>query len=491
MKEPKDNLQPETIDHVIEDGGLSLQDRQTTRLIQHLYTVSQEYARENEHSLDRIWSRMAQSLEHSVFLPAQWKQPEEKQIDIEEREAMQDNNISWGIASPTYISQPKKRRSFLRGLGISLVAAVAIITIVSFTLFSGVLRSAAPRAGNGSSTITGSAGQQQQPVQQKAISNGKLVCSVGFDVRPLPPFDYTTIQVGWSAQGKIAALTDDNFMIFSAKDCSAKNTKPTRVYEANWSPDGKKLVTASSSNDALDVLDSNGNSIVNIPFTQLGTIFVGQVSWSSDGTKLIFVSQESNHQSSIKSVDAANGGNVKALMKVDGNEGLSGVTGLSPDGKYALLTQFNTSTKQKEHSIWDVNAGKKVSDLPSDNGKGGFSAAVFSPDGSLFAQGGNGKIQIYSTADGKLQSSFEDHDAGGPDDLAWSPDGKYLAASATSINIYDVNAKKIVTTFGQVGAHHAISHLAWAPDGNGLVSSTNLVPDDGHSQTLVNVWALS
>jgi WD40 repeat protein len=75
--------------------------------------------------------------------------------------------------------------------------------------------------------------------------------------------------------------------------------------------------------------------------------------------------------------------------------------------------------------------------------------------------------------------------------LAWSPNGKYLAESATSINIYDVNAKRIVTTFGKVGANHKIFSVAWAPDGSGLVSSADLMPDDGHSQTLVNVWAFS
>src|SRR5207248_1012228 len=141
----------------------------------------------------------------------------------------------------------------------------------------------------------------------------------------------------------------------------------------------------------LDVLDSNGNSIKNIPFTQLGAISVGPLTWSSDSTKLIFVSDESNHQSSIKSVDVANGGNVRTLMKMSGDGGTSGITDLSPDGRYVLMTQLNKSAKQKEHSIWDVNTGKKVSDLPSDDGKGGFSTEAFSPDGSLIAVGGKGK----------------------------------------------------------------------------------------------------
>ncbi len=507
MKEQNDNLQPETIDHVIESNrnngsnGLSVQDRQTTRLIQHLHTGTQEFAQENERSLDRIWSRLAQSQEHAIFLPAQWKQSEEKpgttpgtiHSTIKEVKVMQqDENVSWGMNPPIDIVQPKKRRSILRMVGLSLVAAVAIVTILSFTVFSGILRPATPTANKGTSTITGAPGHQEQP-QQPTISSAKLTCSVGLDVRALPPFDYSITRADWSAQGKIAVTSTDTMTTFSAKDCSGKSTtNPSAIYEASWSPDGTKLVTADSSAEALNVLDSNGKTIANIPFTQLGATFIGEIFWSSDSTKLTFIADEPNHQGSIKSVDA-NGSNLKTLMHIDTNGGTSGINALSPDGKYALVVQFNKSTKQKELSIWTVNPWKKVSDIPTD--KQGYDAAVFSPDSSLFALAGTSQVHIYSTADGKLQSSFNDPDAGeGVKDiggLAWSLDGKYLAESATSINIYDVNAKKIVTTFGKVDAHHKIFSVAWAPDGSGLVSSADMIPDDGHSQTQVNVWKLS
>src|SRR4051812_15977750 len=59
MKEHEDTLNPETIDMLTERpyGPLPLEEH---RLVQDLYTLSQEYARENEHSLERIWSRLAQ-----------------------------------------------------------------------------------------------------------------------------------------------------------------------------------------------------------------------------------------------------------------------------------------------------------------------------------------------------------------------------------------------------------------------------------------------
>ncbi|HTK07211.1 MAG TPA: hypothetical protein VL485_08580 [Ktedonobacteraceae bacterium] len=490
MSEEKDNVQPETIDHVLEDGWLPPQDRQTARLVQHLQLGSQAYAQANERSLDHIWQRLAQSQEHSVFLPAQWKQQEGKIITVKEKVIMEDNNASWGTNSSPSLSPARKRRPLLRTIGLSLIAAVAIVTIVSFTAFSGILRPASQTANKGQSTITGAPAQQQQP-QPPAISSAKLACSVGLDVRALPPFDYSITRADWSAQGEIAVTSTQNLTTFSAQDCSGKSTKSLAVYDAIWSPDGKKLLTADSSAAALNVLDSKGHTIANIPFTQLGAVSVGSPVWSSDSTKIIFAAVEPNHQSSIKSVDA-NGSHLKTLMKMSNNE-MSGVTALSLDGRYALMVQPNVATKQKDLSIWNVSTGKKVITLPSSVDH--YDAAVFSPNSSLFAIGGASNVQIYSMADGKLQSSFNDPDAGeGVKDLsglAWSPDGKYLAESATSINIYNVNAKKIVTTFGKVDAHHKIFSVAWAPDEHGLVSSADLIPDDGHSLTTVNVWTLS
>ena len=485
-----DNFSPEQIERL--PDTLPPED---ARLLSDLQAAYQPEADNHRRSLERVRARLAQQEAHGRnALPTQGKQFEGKIIRIKEKKIMEDKHSLQGMNSSMPLPQAKKRGSIVRTVGISMVAAVAIITIVSFTIFSNVLRPAPQTAGNGSSTLTGTAGQQQA-VQQKEISNGKLVCSVGLDVRALPPIDYAITDVSWSAQGKIATASDGDFTIFSAKDCSAKITNLTSFYEESWSPDGKKLVMADGSADTLNVLDQNGHSIANIPFTQLGAISIGSLVWSSDSTKLTFISLESNHQNSVKTVDAANGGNVKTLMTVPGNGGTSGILGLSPDGKYALVNQLNFSAKQKEHSIWDVNTGKKVSDLPSDNGKGGFDAYAFSPDGSLFAQSGNGKVEIYSSADGKLQVSIADPAAAnakyGVRDIAWSPNGKYLAVAANSISIVDINAQKIVTTFGQVDAHHQISRVAWAPDGSGLVSSTNQVPDDGHSQTPVNVWALS
>src|SRR5581483_5629909 len=112
-------------------------------------------------SLEHIWQQVQTRRDRAVIsaqrnertLQSPRKQPEGKIIMIKEKEVMEDKNVSWGMNSSTPLSQAKKRGSILRSVSISLVAAVAVITILSFTVFSGVLRPAPQTADKGSSTL--------------------------------------------------------------------------------------------------------------------------------------------------------------------------------------------------------------------------------------------------------------------------------------------------------------------------------------------------
>ena len=481
MNEQHENVQPETIDQVIEGGKLSLHDRQTTRLIEHLHGCSQEYAQENERSLDRIWSRLTQRQEHPVFLQTQRKRPEEQPIPLsrKERTVMQDDP-RFGVRNRPPSSRLKQLHSLGHVVSVSLLVAVALITIVSFTIFSNVLRPAALTTGKG--TMTGAPRQQQQLQQQKTISNGSLVCSVGIDNPPNGVFPGGVL-VDWSTQGEIAAASPSNVTMFSARDCSAKTSKPlSKSYPGKWSPDGNKLFIVSN-NKTLNILDKNGSSLATIPSAQLGSSYLNGMTWSSDSTKLIFVSQDSNHQESIKSIDAPTASNEKTLMTAPSG---SVVILLSADGKFALLLKTC-----KSFSVWDVNSGKKVSDDISPQGLAGM---AFSPDSSLLALDSGRQVQVYATATGKLVTSFDstkDTLRPPPISLAWSPDGTYIARGQDAITIYDVKAGKKVATFGQVDGEHKVKALAWAPDSTGLVSSTTPIKPNDHSQAPVNVWKLN
>lgn len=499
MKEQKDTLQPETIDHVIEAGALS-QDHQTNRLIQQLHASAQEYAQENERSLDRIWSRLVQSQEHSsVFLQEQRQHPEENVIAIKERKAMKENNVSWGMSPSTPPSQAKKRPSLLRVAGISLIAAVAVITILSFTVFSGVLRPA-PQTTNNKSTITGSQNHQQQQnqqqQQQRVITNGKQVCSFNAGSKVAINGAPWSADLSWSSQGQIATTTYSGVKVYSAKDCKATAFSQPQIQQAYrpvWSPDGSKLLVSNGGDMGDYVLDSNGKII-----TKLKDHIIGDGIWSSDGKKIIFTPHDDStpttaqttlkdFKESIKAVDISNGNKITTVSQLPDNYS---VVSFSSNGKLALLQHPDMARKSKDLAIWDMSAGKLLSNNAT------FPEATYdmqlSPDGSLIALDQEGKIDIYTTSNGKLLASFENKVAGeGVHTLAWSPDGKYLAESADTIKIFDVTAKKLATTFGKVNDPQWITTLVWSPDGSAIASSTMTKSDDQPSDMPVNVWQLS
>jgi WD40 repeat protein len=445
------------------------------RLMDELQALYQPQAADHARSLERVRARLAQreALKRNSRV-MQEVHTEGRIIAIQNKKIMEDQNASWGMNPSTPSLQTKKRSSIVRIIGMSLVAAVAVITILSFTVFSGALQFAPQTAGNKTSTITGA--------QQKTISNAKLVCNLAVDDLGQLPLLNSSAQVDWPVQGKVVAHSSKTSVIFSAKDCNGKKTLTNENHQAAGSPDGKKIATASYNTDTLDIEDSDGNTVKSITFAQLGTNVLPEMVWSSDSTKLFFIAEGANYASTINSIDT-DGGNLKTLLKLDNNnQSPRGFIKLSPAGKYALMFD------QKAYSIWDVNNGKKVSEFPSTSGKSDKSLA-FSPDSSLLAIGEENQISIFSTANGESMTTLNYK---GTEDLAWSPDGKYLAVCSTAISIYDVNAKRAVTTFGKVAdpAREKVVSLAWSPDGTGLVSSLEQ-PDDGKASTPVSIWALS
>ncbi|HEY0753782.1 MAG TPA: hypothetical protein VGD98_07460 [Ktedonobacteraceae bacterium] len=476
-------MESQIINQMLEDGSLSPRDQQTTRLIQHLQACSQEYAQANEHSLDRIWSRLVQHQDQPFSLLAQWKPSEEKIIILKERKAMQDTPISGGMNSSSSLFQPKKRRSLRRVVGLSLVAAVVLITIVSFTLFSGLLRSTAPTANKGAKTITSA-----PTPQQTALSHGTLVCSFSAGPEVMLTNVPWNPALAWSSQGEIAVVSYASVKAYSAQNCTSTTFAQSsiqRTDKALWSPDGKKLLVGDVGDNSVYVLNSQGMIIAHLSNASMA------ITWSSDSTKIFFAAQDSRQELHlVQSMDLSNGNQITTLATFPGNSVI--INQLSPDGKLALVEQANAikGSKSVSASIWDVNSVKKISDLPSNVDKYGIDAA-FSPDGSQLAVSMAGVLQIYTT-NGHLLTSFKDTSpANEVQTLAWSPNSKYLAKSSNAIKIYNSATKKLVATFGAVDAQHQIISLAWAPDNTGIASTTIVlaggIPDDN----MVNVWKLS
>jgi WD40 repeat protein len=475
MEEPENGFTPEAIDAQTEHGfdRLSLDER---RLIQDVYTLSQAYKHENERSLERIWSRFAQSQEQALL-----SQNRRQETLVMRGKTMREDNISHGREFGTLKSQSKghTRPPVWRTLGI--VAAVAVIAVLvgGWSLLTNSMRHGTP---------LGHAQNTQQTQTEKVIHSGKLVCTFAGDNSSLAVPAQPTL--AWSSQGQIAS-TYSNLKTFNAQNCAKALTGSQQYTQASWSPDGTRLLVQNTTYQ-VQVLDAATGHVIST-FHPAGNSAATQSAWSADGKQVISLVEEkarTNQTLSVQIWDATTGAPIRTTLNIPATKAVPlgqayGQLPMSADGKYLAILN-----PDKNVEIWDTTRGTKVSTLPF---KEDVSALAWSPEGKSLALGllNAAKVEIWSVADASMLGSFKDHDtwAKAIGYLAWSPDGKYLAESTSTIHLYDIKKQAIVATFGKTTKPQSIAFLAWSPKGDMLASSTVSIDPLAHDP--VDVWQLS
>ena len=126
-----------------------------------------------------------------------------------------------------------------------------------------------------------------------------------------------------------------------------------------------------------------------------------------------------------------------------GGAGFSAVT-ISPDGTVVAAVGYingygpgGQSDDSPVAWLCSMLSGK-LTDLTATYPAGkqhGFSSAAFSPDGGLLAAGGDtGRVEIWNTRTGQAVKAFDVPHAETVNPVAFSPDGKVLAAVQASVN---------------------------------------------------------
>ena len=124
-------------------------------------------------------------------------------------------------------------------------------------------------------------------------------------------------------------------------------------------------------------------------------------------------------------------------------------------------------------SIWQVPTLKSIGDLRGHD-RSALTLAWHPSRGELATGGQDGVVRLWSLDVGAQravvpvgkQGSWVEH-------LAWSPDGRFLAASAERIlYIWGVDSASTPQLIADVSAHKTtVSALSWMPSGSGVVSS--------------------
>ena len=259
--------------------------------------------------------------------------------------------------------------------------------------------------------------------------------------------------VAWSPDGKRLATGTDRWWEFTTWDASSAEKLLTfscdswgthqlhswGFYSLAWSPDGRHLASGEQPNRARVWDSDTGRELFAIPHP--GS--VRAIAWSRDGKRLATASTGQL----VTVYNAATGEKTLALR---GHRGSVNSVAWSPDG-----TRLASAGDDRTVKIWHAarKQGPRVID------RTGAVCLTWSPRGDRLASAGLKKLSLWDPRTGGEVRSFDIPARS----LAWSPDGKRLAASFPNQTvILDLDADTQLVTGGADVA------TSWSPDGTRL-----------------------
>jgi WD40 repeat protein len=230
---------------------------------------------------------------------------------------------------------------------------------------------------------------------------------------------------------------------------------PNWVMSAAWSPDGSRIVTASTDRTARIW---NADTGATLAVLEGHTAIVRSAAWSPDGSRIVTASDD--HTVRIWNADTG-----ATLAVLEGHTAIVRSADWSPDG-----SRIVTTSDDKTARIWDAKTSELIAALQGHAGP--VESAAWSPDGSrIVTASDDHTARIWEADTGATLTVFQGH-RNLITSATWSPDGsRIVTASPDGAQIWDAKTGAPLAMLERplVWFYSA----AWSPDGARIVTASD------------------
>jgi WD40 repeat protein/serine/threonine protein kinase len=347
----------------------------------------------------------------------------------------------------------------------------------------------------------------------------------GREIGALYGHEKAVLSLSWGPDGKRLAGGDDQGKVIVWDTETSLKLKVLdfgqSVYAVAWGPDGQRIAAGGrgkglprDGDGAVAIWDANSGKKLHTLIGHVGMI--RSLAWSPDGRYLV---AGENWRGKIQVWDAAPGQLVQTL---DAHGHYIGAVAWSPDGR-----QFASASLDQTIKFWEVKTWKNLRVIAAAH-RGVVQAVSWSADGKQLASAGeDGLVKIWDVSSGQGVALLRGHTGpvasvcwrrddrnlvsgskdgtvklwdlsiepafrtlAGGQRIAWSPDGRLLAArvrdlpdKAVSVGVFEAATGRRIFSL-PYGGHELYFALAWSPDGQRLAGALG-------NMGKVVVWDLS